>query len=73
IWTMAVFDCLADMLLKEKCVTVLNFGTFKVTKSEPRRRGDIASGESVIDPPRMRLKFTVAPAMDEKIKNLPVE
>ena len=73
IWTMAVFDCLEDMLLKEGSVTLLNFGTFKVAKSEPRRRGDISSGGTAIDPPRMRLKFTVAPAMDEKIKNLPVE
>jgi nucleoid DNA-binding protein len=73
IWTMAVFDCLADMLLKEKWVTVLNFGTFKVAKSESRRRGDIASGESVIDPPRMRLKFTVAPAFKKKIAELEVK
>lgn len=73
IWTMAVFDCLEDMLLKEGSVTLLNFGTFKISKSEPRRRWDILSSSTVIDSPRMRLNFTVAPAFKKKIAELEVK
>lgn len=73
IWTMAVFDCLEDMLLKEGSVTVLNFGTFNISKSEPRRRWDIKSCSTVIDSPRMRLTFTVAPAFKKKIAELEVK
>ena len=73
IWTMAVFDCLADTLIKDGKVILLNFGTFKVSKSNPRRRGDIASGGTAVDHPRMRLKFTVAPTLDKKVAELPVK
>ena len=73
IWTKEVFDCLADTILEQGKVVLLNFGTFNVSKSNQRKRGDIPSGGTVIDPPRMRLKFTVAPTLDKKIAELPVK
>ena len=73
IWTVAVFDCLEDMLLKKGSVTVLNFGTFNISKTEPRRRWDIKSSATIVDPPRMRMGFTVAPAFKKKIAELEVK
>ncbi|MFA6832508.1 MAG: HU family DNA-binding protein [Bacteroidaceae bacterium] len=73
IWTMAVFDCLADTLLSDGKVILLNFGTFETYAAKPRKRGDIISKSTVIDPPRARLKFTIAPVLDKKIAELPVK
>ena len=73
IWTMAVFDCLADTLVNDGKVILLNFGTFETYTAKPRKRGDIISKSTVVDPPRTRLKFTIAPVLDKKIAELPVK
>ena len=73
IWTIAVFDCLENVLLRKEKITLLNFGTFETYIAKSRKRGDINSKSTVVDPPRTRLKFTIAPALDKKIAELPVE
>ena len=73
IWTVALIDCLSDMVLKEGRVTLLNFGTFETYTTKPHKRGDINSKSTVTDPPRVRLRFTASPELNKKVAELPVE
>jgi len=73
IWTVAVFDCLADCILKRESVTAWGLGTFDTYVTKPHKRGDIKSKSTVVDPPRVKLRFTVARAFNDEISNLPVE
>jgi len=73
IWTVAVFDCLADTVLKGESVTAWGFGTFDTYVTKPHKRGDIKSKRTVVDPPRTKLRFTVARAFNDEISKLQVE
>lgn len=73
IWTMAVFDCLADTLINNEKVILLNFGTFETYTTKPRKRGDINSNSTVVEPSKVRLKFTTATNLKKRISALPVE
>ena len=73
IWTVAVFDCLADCILKRESIIAYGFGTFDTYVTKPHRRGDIKSKSTVVDPPRVKLRFTLAKSFNDKISNLPVE
>ena len=60
-------DSITEALVTEGRIELRNFGVFEVTKRAARIARNPHTGEKVIVPDRMAVKFTAGKAMEERV------
>jgi nucleoid DNA-binding protein len=60
-------------LVKENVVSITNFGSLEVKKRNERINIHPETGKKMLIPPKLVVKFKVAPSFNKKIKEYPHE
>lgn len=68
-----VFGTLKEEILLEDRIVINKFGTFVKKVRKAKRRGDINTGEIVVDPERFVISFVPSMQFDAAVREIPTE
>ncbi|MEG1563309.1 MAG: HU family DNA-binding protein [Oscillospiraceae bacterium] len=67
LWVTSIFDTLTEAIMNEDRVTLVNFGTFRRKIRSSKKRGDINTGEIIIDPAKTIVSFSPSDFLEQTI------